>query len=258
MEKKIICGNCGAEFDDSLPKCPYCNAIYEIGAEREYMEDLGELKEDLSELSEVPEEVYKKEISKNVKKVMVIVLIVIVILLAILGLKHLAEQIIWGSQEVDTKEQMLWEKENFPKLDAWYEDGNYEAILDFQYQVAEEGHYIYDWEHFWFITAYGDYSLCMSQRAVLADKEQLNEDTARFMLSRIMYLLFFLDESFYQEDEWQMIQSWRLDLEEILYKDMKFTEEEAQGLYEKINKDGILDYNTCDQYAKQIWKRFLE
>lgn len=31
----------------------------------------------------------------------------------------------------DTREQMQWERENFPKLDAWYEEGDYDSILAF-------------------------------------------------------------------------------------------------------------------------------
>ena len=36
----MICKNCGAHFDDNLPKCPYCGAFSYIGARKEYMEKL--------------------------------------------------------------------------------------------------------------------------------------------------------------------------------------------------------------------------
>ena len=31
--KKIICSSCGAEFEDTLPKCPYCGSLNYKGAE---------------------------------------------------------------------------------------------------------------------------------------------------------------------------------------------------------------------------------
>ena len=256
---KIICSNCGAKFDGALPQCPYCNAIYETGAEREYMEDLGELKEDLSELSEVPEEAYKKELSKNVKKIIIIMIIVAVLVLAGLGIKALYEKIMYSSfNKVDTREQLLWENENFPQFDAWYAEGDYEAILEAEEQAAKEGYSFWNWEHSYFISAYNGYSMCMERRELLTDKEKANEHTFKFMLQEVMYQLFFTDEILYTEEDWEIMQSWRPELEEILYVDMKFTEEEAQELYEKISKDDIMDYEECDKYAEKIWKRCIE
>lgn len=256
---KIKCGNCGAEFEEALPKCPYCNAIYEPGAEREYMEDLGELKEDLSELSEVPEDTYKRELSKNVKRIIVILLIAFIIVLAAVGIQTAYEKwMLRGSSNVDTREQLLWEKENFPQFDEWYEEGNYDALAEAQEQAIIDGYSVWNWEHAYFINAYNGYSTCMERREILADKEKANENTVKFILNEVMYQLFFVDSVLYSDEDWEIIQSWRPELEEILYVDLKFTEEEAQELYEKMNDDGIMNYKECDKYAKKIWKRCIE
>lgn len=241
-----------------MPKCPYCNAINEIGAEREYMEDLGELKEDLAELSEVPKEEYKKEVSKNIKRIVVIIGIVVVLLLVLFGLYRWYEGRYDSYQTVSAKEQLIWEKENFPKLDELYEAGDYEAIVAFENQVSELGYSTYNWEHAPFINEYRGYTLCMEQRDVLTDKERANKDSAEYILGETMRALFFLQEERYSEEEWQIIQSWRPDYEEILYEDMKFTREEALELYEKIGADGYISYSECDKYAGKIWKRFIE
>ena len=89
-------------------------------------------------------------------------------------------------------------------------------------------------------------------------KEKANENTVKFILNEVMYQLFFVDSVLYSDEDWEIIQSWRPELEEILYGDLKFTEEEAQELYEKIYDDGIMDYKECDKYAKKIWKRCIE
>ena len=40
-----VCVNCGASFEETMPECPYCGHMYEAGAQREYMDQLQELKE---------------------------------------------------------------------------------------------------------------------------------------------------------------------------------------------------------------------
>ena len=43
MKGKIVnCETCGAEFDASLVRCPYCGTAYEPAAEDEYMDKLCE------------------------------------------------------------------------------------------------------------------------------------------------------------------------------------------------------------------------
>ena len=59
--KKIICSSCGAEFEDTLPKCPYCGSLNYKGAEAEYLGKLESMRQDMQQLEQVPE----KELKKN-------------------------------------------------------------------------------------------------------------------------------------------------------------------------------------------------
>ena len=43
----IKCQNCGADIEELVPRCPYCGAMNEPGAEHKYMQDLYKLKDDL-------------------------------------------------------------------------------------------------------------------------------------------------------------------------------------------------------------------
>jgi hypothetical protein len=47
MKKTIICKTCGAEYDVSLVRCPYCGTAYAPAEEAEYMDRLEEIREDL-------------------------------------------------------------------------------------------------------------------------------------------------------------------------------------------------------------------
>lgn len=63
--KKIICSGCGAEYDATLPKCPYCDIINYSGAEAEYLNKLDDVREDMEELAYVPQESVKAELKSR-------------------------------------------------------------------------------------------------------------------------------------------------------------------------------------------------
>ena len=63
--KKIICSSCGAEFEDTLPKCPYCGSLNYKGAEAEYLGKLESMRQDMQQLEQVPEKELKKKLKKK-------------------------------------------------------------------------------------------------------------------------------------------------------------------------------------------------
>ena len=66
--KKIICSSCGAEFEDTLPKCPYCGSLNYKGAEAEYLGKLEDVRRDMQQLEQVPEKELKKKMNKENQK----------------------------------------------------------------------------------------------------------------------------------------------------------------------------------------------
>jgi hypothetical protein len=51
--KMVICPNCGAEFDVSLVRCPYCDAGYAPAEEEEDMGQLEEIRKEMPEYGAV-------------------------------------------------------------------------------------------------------------------------------------------------------------------------------------------------------------
>ena len=77
MKGKIVnCETCGAEFDASLVRCPYCGTAYEPAAEDEYMDKLEDVREDLSKHTKDADNATKK----TFKKILLTAIIVIVII----------------------------------------------------------------------------------------------------------------------------------------------------------------------------------
>lgn len=255
MEKKIKCLNCGAEFSRELAKCPHCNAIYEWGAEKKYMQNLERIKEDLADIPEQVQKTYKKEASATWKKIFVIVGAATVLVGVLAGIFAGIHKTREKSYETDLKAQLLWEKENFPKMDEWYAQGDYDAILEWMYECYEdEGYAVWNWEHYSFISAYDSYLSFMDSIDDMKNAESVNKRAFQYTTSSAMYLAFFLKEKNYAPEEWKLIQEWQADAEEALYDELGFTKEEVQELYEKINHDGYIDYDECDNYTNKIWK----
>ena len=76
--KKIICNSCGAEFEDTLPECPYCGTMNYKGAEMEYFGRLEEVRSDMEQLGSVPEQETRSELKKQRKWILKLVLLLAV------------------------------------------------------------------------------------------------------------------------------------------------------------------------------------
>lgn len=72
----VRCNKCGGWFDTSEPKCPYCGAIYVPGAEAEYMDKLGDIREDMEDLEDLALSETGSEMKSALKKTFLTVLAV--------------------------------------------------------------------------------------------------------------------------------------------------------------------------------------
>ena len=81
----IKCPNCGAEIDNNLTKCPYCGYINIQGAEKKYLDDLKDIKENLEAVKEEPVKALKKGVSKGAKVILwtVVTLLILLVVCAI-------------------------------------------------------------------------------------------------------------------------------------------------------------------------------
>ena len=78
----IKCPNCGAEIDSNLAKCPYCGYINIHGAEKKYLDNLEDIRENLEAVKEEPVKALKEGVSKGTKVVILTVATLLVLLVA--------------------------------------------------------------------------------------------------------------------------------------------------------------------------------
>ncbi len=141
---KFVCSSCGAEIDDTMLKCPYCDTMIAAGAEAEYMEKLYDIQEDMEELQEIPLDVVKEEVRHQGRRIGKIMLIVAVIIVAFIAL------IFWQERkyERDHTADYIWEQENFPVMSELYENQEYEELLEIMENAYEENRSVWNWEYY--------------------------------------------------------------------------------------------------------------
>ncbi|MBE5870697.1 MAG: hypothetical protein E7294_05510 [Lachnospiraceae bacterium] len=83
MEKMIECASCGASFEASLVRCPYCGTSDAEAAEKEYMDQLEDVRQEVEEdLKEAD-----KAVSGSISKVVISFGIVVVAFLLLVFVK---------------------------------------------------------------------------------------------------------------------------------------------------------------------------
>ena len=259
----IICSNCGGKFQEELSRCPYCGQIYVPGAEREYMEELQDIKEGLSEVEEASAKIYQKEINSTIKKTRVIIFALIAVALLGCGLFWSMDHLFsYEESEEEIKKRMLWQHENLPVVEEWYDACEYQKILDFMEQAYEEyGYSLYDWEHYHFINHYEHWQICMDIHKRILAGEEVSEFDAGELLYCGMSVMFYENENSgyalksYGEDDIKQLNRWKQDVETIFYDTLQYSKQELEELTEELYKEGFLSYEACRKYRKDILDR---
>lgn len=261
---KIICPNCGASIEVKEPKCPFCGYINIPGAEEKFMRDLEKTEQELSQIPEQQKEQIKKSIFKSSKVIWITILIVILFAAVIAGWHFAIESIVYDDSEYDAKAEMLWERENYPLLDEMYAAGDYEGIVEFQdnlWSINEEedaNHSISNWEHADFISIYIRMEDMKSYIAILDSGAQLNKYQAQGIVYDCMWFRYRMYQDTYMnltEEELEIVEGYREYSEEVFYNRLKFTDEEADQLYEEAVEYGVIRASTCYDYADKIMDR---
>lgn len=220
----MTCPNCGAALDESVAKCPYCGSTNFPGAEKEYMKELHELHNDLEKLEEVPmdcfEDSIKKESVRAGKRIGISLLVVALLALGILLFLQFND----SQLQKKNAAQTAWERTAFPKMDAWYEEGNYDAVLDYIVTDEEAQKYsIYNWKHSDFIWAYADY-LMITDWEKYSEKDIMTAMTSLLIMVRL--------EDMRQEDSTK-VKTYQREAEKILSEHYNMTLEQLQKRYEE-------------------------
>ena len=92
MEKKIVCKSCGAEFDASLVRCPYCGTAYAPAEENEYMGKLEDIRTDLHGQIDAGDSQIKKGMSSTVRTILAVIIVILLLVFGIMWLTGRSER----------------------------------------------------------------------------------------------------------------------------------------------------------------------
>ena len=251
----MICKNCGAHFEDNLPKCPYCGEFHYAGAQKEYMGKLEDLKEGLDDLHETIPEMYANELKSQAKKVRKIVLIIGGILAALVLFFLISTFAFDSIGSRDEKEVLLFTKEAFPIADEYYEAGDYDGLLRFYHTSMEENENadFYKWEHYSFLMCYEN--LCIFRES--ADKLN-SDDFSDFDMHELFYC--YISNRYYQkgypmDEADQLLASGFEDEMESVIDSIHLTEDEQKTFNDFLNANEYPSWEEIEDFSKKIYKR---
>lgn len=247
--KKIVCSSCGAEFDDTRPKCPYCGSLNYKGAEAEYLGKLEGMRQNMQQLEQVPERELKEKLKKKRKFVVKIFIVAAVLAAVFAVIMFFRGRYI---EQRDAKADYQWQKENFPILDRLYQEKDLEALMDFYEQAVEENRTIDRWEHSgifrWLMS-------CRDAREYLAleqSGETLNEYQQALLLDDY-WIMRGLDysEVILTEKDREYIRPYVEETLDSMEGRYTFTTEEEQKFTDTLRDHyGYPNYDDCKEYIK--------
>lgn len=246
--KEIICSGCGGSFDDTLPHCPYCGILNYKGAEAEYLSKLEDVNDDLEDLGDVPARETGKAIRSKGRSVLKLLGILAVCAGVIIALILLLNR----EEKRDRQAEYLWKKENYPKLDALYEQEQYEELVNVIWEAVDQENPVYNWEHYDFCN---EWDRCTSVLAYLADEQEsgtaVSENTEYWLLSSYWLLESLPEREDFSEEELERLTPYRTEVMERLEERYAFTQQEREMFEQDLRTNyGYPQEETCNTYLK--------
>lgn len=258
MNKMIKCAYCGADYDDMQPECPYCGTMNYKGAEAKYLGQLENVRSDMADLGNVPEQETRKEV-KNVGRLirnifLIMALVVLLIVVGVLGFLRMKEMLL-PTVERDPQENYLWKQEKFPIFDELYEKEDYEALIELYIASVNEGRPMDAWEHSAFTMSLHD----LLRMEELVDRMDAGETLTNYEYEDMVYYGWKMDgiyiEDMLTEEDVEKIQPYRDHYLQDFYTRWEFTEEERAAFVEdRDSVGGYPSYDLCEKYIKK-WKK---
>lgn len=259
----LYCENCHAPIPEESAKCPYCGAFNASGGERQYMEQLYDLKEDVEELSEVPEMEYRREMGKIGRMLFRTFLVFAGLAAVCAGVAFLYQKSIdYEITPEEMREQAEWEREVFPKLDALYAAGDYDGVMECVFENQAESYYSIDnWKHADFINVYTWYQTC-TEGLDKADSEGYDAEKAGECILDVLFLIQERKYDSYTEDEESLIEAYQEEVKRKVGTVFGVQEEALTLLYEECRVEdeyGVyFDYQTAKKKVKNFVKKQIK
>ena len=251
----IICENCGGKFQSDFSYCPYCGYANETAVHKHYEKEMEDIREDLMELPEETKEIYENTAKKEVVKALRIFLVIVLVILCLIFVP-MAFLRLFDGESASLEKQLKWERQYFPILDDLYAKKDYEGIIKFKDEHAEdEGECFYLWENYDFLYLYENYQTCVYQKEIMNKNRKEDSVGDSFLIHDACQLVYF--EEIYYHKEWEeeqleALSVWKQEMEDFLRKDLGLNEQQLGVLEDAVNSKKYVPYSLCQQLEKQL------
>lgn len=262
----MICPNCGGEFADWALKCPYCGSVNDKGAEKEYMKHMDELRKRLDNLDEESAADYNKSMSKTIKRLLIAIGTILAAAAVILIIVFVIKKNETQKSDNFYIAEKAWQTEEYKKLDAMYDEGDYDGILEEYYETLNGDYSITSWKHYCYVT---DFYYNYSQ--VLGAKEQFDDGSGDYyMLGSGIYSALYLTKSTagdyisrledayndgsygLSKDEADLVRQYQAYSLDFLENTLGWSANEIDSFYEENSTNGYLESEPCYIKANEI------
>lgn len=271
----MICPSCGGEYADWAQKCPYCGSVNEKADERLYLNHLEELRRRLDVVDEESEATYRRQISYQSGRLLKLlgILLGAAVLLFCIGMT--ISTVSKNRQEDRQLDQLEWEREEFPKLDAWYETGDYDAILEEQRTLlldAKSSYSLYGWPHYTYIFDFYQSHLDLQQTMSELDSGKspdayllaggiysalhLRCETTEDYLNRLQTSYRSNGRYGLTPEEADSVRQMQETAGRFFTEYLKWTDAELTEFYESASGDGYIRWDSCMKKGQALVKEW--
>ncbi len=245
---KVICENCGATFDANESKCPYCGHTYVPAAEKEYMGDMKQMKDDLESLKNSPQKEMLNEAKKSGVSALKI-LIGIGILVLIISLPAIFER---STSSGRSKREFSQKTKYYAILDDYYDKQDYDGMSEAYYELdSKERIGLSGYKHYELIQVIKTYNDVQDE---LKDfdgvndsrykKQRLVQEEFEVMIAPVIKEIPKADVALVEERAKRI----REDFKSRFH----FTEEELDSFLNEHKESSYLDSDVADEVAKRL------
>lgn len=248
----MICKNCGAEYDDTLLQCPFCNAENTEEAYRRQQDYVEGYKRKASFLSRLPEWIVST--TGNAMKRIAIIgmgIFLLVVLIAFIGTKIYSSTAVWRMEMA------------IDKMEEYYQAGEYEKLKDYYYETDYIGGAAYE-KYDRTVEVYSRMDWIMYQMEKMGDEyaKFITVDEAEDALDdtiECLYVIEEMEEAGFVYDEEKAMLEFREQLLDAVETYVPMTEQEFQAAYDKyVQAEGAEKDIDFAEEARLIVERLRE
>ena len=239
----IICRSCGADYAANLASCPYCGTMNLPAAETEYMGKLEHMRSDLEGLGGLAGLETRRGFRSMYKRLLVGAVLLMLVTGLLYGIHIYRDR----KESQRAKEEYLWQREAFARMDAYYIAGDYESLLTFYLEAQDAGHQVYQYKH----SAFCEYlqDIRFAQSALREFEDGYDDPVWLFREEVSLYRLEYLRNL--SDEERGTLQELRAPLLEDFEERFQLTEEELAPFRRTLEKDGYVPFSECERFLEE-------